>query len=127
MAPVQIKLKYSGLTRRAYFEDLPNWSDLSAKVNTLHGLPLKNIAVTFTDNDDEEVAVSSDAELQEFYQFSYRDGDIKLNVLDLSLTRAEPSSTPCHSILAPLRSSLHRPKSPESPVRPSKRVRLALP
>jgi hypothetical protein len=94
MAPVHIKLKYAGLTRRAYFEDLPNWSDLSAKVNILHELPLKNIAVTFTDIDGEEIAVSSDAELQEFYQFSYRDGDIKLNVLDLSLSRAEPSSTP---------------------------------
>jgi len=118
MAPVQFKLKYAGLTRRAYFEDLPNWSDLSAKVNILHGLPLNNIAVTFTDIDDEEIAVSSDAELQEFYHFSYRDGVIKLNVLDLSLSRAEPSSTSVGFTRS-------LPNSPESTERPSKRVRLA--
>ena len=107
MAPVYFKLKYTGLTCRAYFEDLPNWSDLSAKVNGLHGLPLNNIAVTFTDIDDEEIAVSSDAELQEFYQFSYRDGDIKLNVLDLSLSRAG-SSTPGEFTRALLQIFAHR-------------------
>lgn len=63
MPPVRFKLKYAGLTRLAPFDNLSNWSDLSAKVNNR---PLKNIAVTFIDNDNDEIVVSLDAELQVF-------------------------------------------------------------
>jgi hypothetical protein len=128
MAPVRFKPKYSGLTFRAPFQDLPNWSDLSAKVNELCKLPLKNIAVTFTDiNDSDEIAVSSDAGLQDFYQSSYRGGDIIFNVLDLSLFRTEHSVMPGEFTQSSIPSSLHWLNSPGSPERPPKRVRLEVP
>ena len=108
MAPIYFKLKY-GLIRRVTFETLPNRLDLSAKINSLYDLPLENIAVSFIDGDHDEIVVSSNEELQGFYKSSYQGGDaIKLNVLDLSLPRGDPSSSPGESTVQALavRSSL---------------------
>jgi len=94
MAPIYFKLKYSGLIRRVPFEKLPNWLDLSAKVNSLYNLPLKDIAVSFIDSDNDEITFNSNEELQDFYKSSYQDGGaIMLNVIDLSLSRGDPSSS----------------------------------
>ena len=91
MSFIRFKLKYAGFNRNAYFEHLPIWSDLSAKVKDLYKLPLEYIAVTFTDSDGEEITVSTDEELQNFYRFVYQGEDITLNV-DLSPLRAGPST-----------------------------------
>ena len=85
---IRFRLKYAGFNRNAYFEHLPIWSDLSAKVKDLYKLPLEYIAVTFTDSDNEEITVSTDEELQNFYRFVYQGEDITLNVVDLSPPRA---------------------------------------
>lgn len=92
MPPIFFKLKYNGLTRRVAFQELPNWLDLAAKLHTLYNLPLDKIGVTYIDSDNDEITVSSNEELQDFYQASSQAGDVfKLSILDLSLPRESSS------------------------------------
>jgi len=94
MAPIYFKLKYGGLIRRVPFQKLPNWLDLSAKLNSLYNLPLKDIAVSFTDDDNDEITFNSNEELQDFYESFYQDGStIILNVVNLSSSQGDPSSS----------------------------------
>lgn len=88
MPPIYFKLKYNSVTRRIAFQEWPKWLDLAEKLHSLYGLPLDKIGVSYIDDDDDEITVSSNEELQDFYQSSLKTGDvIKLNVLDLSLAR----------------------------------------
>jgi len=92
MPPIYFKLKYNGLTRRVAFQELPNWLDLAAKLHTLYNLPPDKVGVTYIDNDNDEITVSSNEELQDFYQASSQAGDVfKLSILDLSLPGDSPS------------------------------------
>jgi len=100
MAPVHFKLvKQDGRGRRISFEDLPDWYTLSVKIHTLFGIPLESLAIAYLDPDDDEIAVSSEGELQEFYQTSYVEGKaVKFTVIELPPVRLESrgarSSTP---------------------------------
>jgi hypothetical protein len=134
MAPIHVKLKYASRIRRVPFDNLPNWLDISTKVNNLYELPLKNIAVTYIDSEDDEITISSDSELQDFYQSSHQGGNIKFSVHDLC--RVGPSSslgefTPRSPVLHyPFPVAAFPPKTfafPESSKPPRKRVRLEVP
>jgi len=37
---------------------MPNWLDLSAKLNSLYNLPLENIAVSFIDIENDEIVLT---------------------------------------------------------------------
>ena len=88
MSPIPFKLKANGHIRRIVFQVLPNWSDLSLKLQALYNIPLDSVAVSYIDNDNDEITVSSDEELQDFYKSSYRFGDdIRLSIVNLSLPR----------------------------------------
>jgi hypothetical protein len=46
-----------GLTRRLTFQSQPSWSDLSARIETLFELPLRNIGCSYIDSDGDKVTL----------------------------------------------------------------------
>ncbi|KAJ3509516.1 hypothetical protein NLJ89_g5188 [Agrocybe chaxingu] len=92
MPPIQFKLtKSDDFTRRATFQQLPNWNELAAKLQALYNISADRVGVSYIDNDNDEITVNSNEELQDFYQGSYKSGQvIKLHVLDLNKTRETP-------------------------------------
>lgn len=94
MLPVHFKLKHNGYTRRVTFQERPKWDALASKLQTFYNIPLDKVGVSYFDSDDDEITVSSNEELEDFYQSSTLSGDaFKLNVLDLSLAKDNPSPT----------------------------------
>jgi len=88
MAPIYFKLKYDGHTRRISFQQLPSWTELATKLQTLYDLPLDKLGVSYIDNDNDEITVSSNEELQDFYQSADHPGQtFKFNVVDLSIPK----------------------------------------
>ena len=74
MAPTTFKLtKHDGLTRRITFSDQPTWLTLGTKIESLYQIPLASIGVSYVDNDGDEVTLSSEEELKDFYQASHSD------------------------------------------------------
>ena len=73
-----------GINRRLTFSEPPDWPLLASKLNALYGIPLNQVGVSYVDNDNDEITVSSDEELQDFYKVSHQTGQvIKLAVIDL--------------------------------------------
>ncbi|THV07515.1 hypothetical protein K435DRAFT_772426, partial [Dendrothele bispora CBS 962.96] len=65
---IQFKLKSpNGLTRRISFDTLPSWVDLSEKIYSLYGIPVDKVAVSYIDPEDDEVTMSTEEELQDYY------------------------------------------------------------
>lgn len=91
-----------GLTRRILFQDRPTWAQLAAKIAGLYAVPKANIGVSYVDADGDEVTLSSDEELQDFYRYADFDGEagggdaspkaIKFAVRDISAAREWESS-----------------------------------
>ncbi|KAG7088748.1 hypothetical protein E1B28_012716 [Marasmius oreades] len=84
-------------TRRATFQSRPTWLALSDKIHSLFDIPLDKVAVSYIDVEDDEVTLSTQEELEDFYQDldtggGWRPGDVvKLTVLDLSSARQDKS------------------------------------
>lgn len=96
---IQFKLtKANDLTRRITFVTRPTWSLLSARIVNLYNIAIENVGVSYVDSDGDEVTLSSDGELQDFYTsvLVAGDGAIKLAVHDLSSLRA--ANTASHSL-----------------------------
>lgn len=105
---VQFKLsKANGLTRRIVFPSRPTWSLLSTRIASLYDIAIDNVGVSYIDSDGDDVTLSSDQELQDFYMSLHipSDGAIKFAVHDLSSLRStsaintlpQPSATPQQS------------------------------
>jgi len=98
MASTQFKLtKPDGLTRRIHFEgpELPSWFALASKIESLYEIPIEKIGVAYLDSDGDEVTLSSEHELQDFYAAAHKPSEtIKLVVQDLGSLRdsQHPSS-----------------------------------
>ena len=92
MAPTQFKLSQaSGLTRRILFPELPSWSTLATKIESLYHVPIEHIGVAYTDNDGDQVTLSSEDELQDFYTNCHKPSEtVKLTVQDLGSLRSSP-------------------------------------
>ncbi|KAG6334535.1 hypothetical protein ID866_4551 [Astraeus odoratus] len=91
----QFKLtKRDGITRRVNFDERPNWSDLSAKIATLFNIPTENVAVSYVDADGDEITLSSDEELREFYGtiLPFTSPMIRFTVLDLGSPAKQASA-----------------------------------
>ena len=88
MSPsVQFKFTKDGVTRRVAFTQLPSWLEISAKLESLYGIPVEHVAVSYTDVDGDEVTLSSQEELEDYYR---ADSDTllrRLSVVDLSVIR----------------------------------------
>ena len=89
MPQTQFKLsKLDGHTRRLVFPDLPTWEALASRLEHLYAIPLDKIGVSYIDNDKDEITLSSNDELQDFYRLSRRSDEvIKFAVLDLRSSR----------------------------------------
>jgi len=73
-----------GPNRRLTFSEPPTWPLLASKLHVLYGISLDNLGVSYVDNDNDEITVSSDEELQDFYKVSHQSGQvIKFSVVDL--------------------------------------------
>jgi hypothetical protein len=88
MAPTYFKFTIpEGVNRRLTFSEPPTWSLLASKLNFLYGISLDNVGVSYVDNDNDEITVSSDEELQDFYKMSHQAGQvIKFAVVDLHVS-----------------------------------------
>ncbi|KAG2155568.1 hypothetical protein DEU56DRAFT_768054 [Suillus clintonianus] len=91
-----------GLTRRLVFLAHPTWAILSSKISATFGIPTDNVGVSYLDQDGDEVTLSSDEELQDYY--STLGGDkynpIRLSVQDLSSLRST-NVAPSRNLTAP--------------------------
>ncbi len=68
MGPVHFKLSMSdGLTRRISFHTHPSWSELATRIHSLCDIPRNRLSVSYTDSDGDEVTLSSEEELRDFY------------------------------------------------------------
>ncbi|KAK0465570.1 uncharacterized protein EV420DRAFT_1637689 [Desarmillaria tabescens] len=89
---IQFKLRdeRSGQTRRISFPHQPVWGTLASKINTLYDIPLDKIAVTYIDADDDKVTLSTQDELQDFFQATYKSGEVvKFTVQDTRMPRVD--------------------------------------
>ncbi|KAI0639606.1 hypothetical protein C8Q77DRAFT_1082041 [Trametes polyzona] len=95
MSPIQFKFSKppDGPLRRVTFQDKPSWNELAAKIHALYNVPVPNIGVSYVDSDGDEVTLSSEEELQDFYQYASaqrKDGPltlVKLTIRDLETLR----------------------------------------
>ncbi|THH02553.1 hypothetical protein EW026_g272 [Hermanssonia centrifuga] len=59
-----------GATRRVMFQTTPSWNELAAKIESLYDIPVRTLAVAYIDSDGDEVTLSSEEELQDYYKFN---------------------------------------------------------
>ncbi|KIJ22070.1 hypothetical protein PAXINDRAFT_165369 [Paxillus involutus ATCC 200175] len=103
----QFKLtKASGLTRRITFTMRPSWSLLCNRIGTLYDIGTQNVGVSYVDSDGDEVTLSSDEELQDFYRSIPIGGKdtIKFTVHDLSTLRTADVASARHQTATPQQS-----------------------
>lgn len=68
MSSVHFKLSIAnGLTRRISFPTRPSWNELAARIQVLYNIPHGRLGVSYVDSDGDEVTLSSEEELREFY------------------------------------------------------------
>ncbi|KAH9942967.1 hypothetical protein B0H21DRAFT_695675 [Amylocystis lapponica] len=96
MSSTEFKLSKApdGLIRKLSFPGLPSWPELAVRIESLYHIPSRDLAVSYLDSDGDEVTLSSEEELQDFYksaQFANDTGrrTIKLAVRDLSALRSD--------------------------------------
>ena len=81
-----------GLTRRITFSVRPTWPELSQKIHLLFSIPVEKVGVTYVDSDGDEVTLSSQEELEDYYQSTYKPGQlVKFNVQDFTAVPGEKS------------------------------------
>ncbi|KAJ7161424.1 hypothetical protein C8R43DRAFT_881082 [Mycena crocata] len=86
--------KRDGLTRRVVFQGPPTWPALSTKIHELFQIPIDKVGVSYIDSDMDEVTLSSEAELRDYYQ-AFPSGEvIKFVVQDLSRNEKALPDTP---------------------------------
>ena len=62
-----VKLSFEDATRRVSFPSQPTWSQIAARIETHFHIPLHRAAVKYKDSDGDEILISTDEELQEYY------------------------------------------------------------
>jgi PB1 domain len=89
MSRILFKLSVpDGLIRRFSYPEQPTWLSLASKISELYHIPVENLAVSYLDADGDEVTLSSEEELNDFYQISYKHPEpVKFTVHDLRSLR----------------------------------------
>ena len=117
MSSVHFKLSIpNGLTRRVSFPTRPSWNELAARIQALYNIPLGRLGVSYVDSDGDEVTLSSEEELRDFYDtVDIGQGRelIKFRVVELSSGRVAESMT---EATTPLRSSVRNTFGGPSPL-----------
>lgn len=91
-----------GLTRRVMFYKQPTWDDLADRIQSLYGIPKDKVGVSYFDVDGDEITLSSQDELRDYYSFNLpavrgfgQSGDamkaIRFTVRDLGVVRDSDS------------------------------------
>ena len=97
MAPTYFKFTTAeGVNRRLTFSERPTWPLLASKLQGLYGISVDNVGVSYIDSDNDEITVSSDEELQDFYKHQVGQ-TIKFAVVDLHASQnnaAKPFELP---------------------------------
>lgn len=67
--PIHIKLSRppSGLTRKVAFDARPAWEELAARIERFYEIPKEHVAVSYVDNEGDEVTMNTETELQDLY------------------------------------------------------------
>ncbi|KAG6814131.1 hypothetical protein H0H92_002126 [Tricholoma furcatifolium] len=93
MNTVNFKLSEpNGVTRRVAFPERPSWFALATKIELLYGIPAEKVSVSYIDADNDQITLSSQEELDDFYTTFHKDGQvIKFAVQDLATARLERS------------------------------------
>ncbi|GLB35876.1 hypothetical protein LshimejAT787_0301640 [Lyophyllum shimeji] len=96
MATTLFKLTQpDGLTRRITFPNQPAWNELASKIAPLYAIPLDNVSVSYIDADNDQVTLSTQQELEDFYKTSHQPGQvIKFTVQDLASARQQRAQAP---------------------------------
>ena len=105
MGPIHFKLSMSdGLTRRISFPDRPSWTELATRIHALCRIPLNRLGISYVDSDGDEVTLSSEEELRDFYNSNLDNAiqgnqPIRFRVVQLGSIRdtdnfMEPTSPP---------------------------------
>lgn len=80
----------SGQTRRLTFPSNPSWFNLAFRAGSLFGISVENVAITYVDGDGDEITMSTQEELEEFYVADV-DGDdrgvVRFGIRDLGFMR----------------------------------------
>ncbi|EPT02423.1 hypothetical protein FOMPIDRAFT_1118302 [Fomitopsis schrenkii] len=74
MSTLQLCIELSALdgsTHVADFHALPTWADLATRVQTLFGIPGTAAALAYVDADGDEITMSSENELREFFTTAF--------------------------------------------------------
>ncbi|KAI0296270.1 hypothetical protein BC826DRAFT_250662 [Russula brevipes] len=93
MGPIHFKLSMSdGLTRRISFPARPSWSELATRIHAFCNIPFNRLALSYVDSDGDEVTLSSEAELRDFYgshaeSLLHGNHPIRFSVLELGSHR----------------------------------------
>ena len=87
MSSPQFKFTKDGITRRVVFTQFPSWLEIAARLESLYGIPVEHVAVSYTDVDGDEVTLSSQAELEDYYKADSDSPLRRLSVVDLSVIR----------------------------------------
>jgi hypothetical protein len=101
----------NGLTRRVSFPTRPSWIELAAKIQALYYIPFGQFGASYVDSDGDEVTLSSEEELREFYDtVDTGQGSqlIKFRLVKLSSTRASELTTEARTS-PPLRNTFGEP------------------
>lgn len=118
MSSVHFKLSIpNGLTRRVSFPTRPSWNELATRIQALYNIPLGRLGVSYVDSDGDEVTLSSEEELHDFYDTvdSGQGGQlIKFRVVELSSVRVAESMT--GATTPPARSSVRNTFGGRSPL-----------
>jgi hypothetical protein len=116
MGPVHFKLSMSdGLTRRLSFPNRPSWTELATRIHALCRIPLNRLGVSYVDSDGDEVTLSSEEELRDFYSSNVDNAIqgnqlIRFRVVELgSLRLADNLMEPTSPLQSSTRNTFGRP------------------
>jgi len=84
----QFKFSKDGITRRVAFTQSPSWVEIAAKLESLYSIPVEHVAVSYIDADGDEVTLSSQEELEDYYRADSNPSLRRLSVVDLSVIRS---------------------------------------
>lgn len=95
MPPTSFKFNKAGReTRRHTFTDQPTWLTLETKIAVLFDIPPGMVAVGYVDNDGDNVIVSTQDELQDYFANVHTPGEsVKFTVVDLRELRSARGET----------------------------------
>lgn len=92
MSSSLFKFTKDGVTRRVTFPTTNvTWSDIASKIENIYGTPSDTVGVVYVDAEGDEITISTQEELQDYYRFhGITKNLIKFTVVDLASSRDKP-------------------------------------